>query len=187
MNYSRTVGGLFSGVGGIELGFERGGFEVLWANECDPKACETYRSIHNHRLIEDDIHNLKGEELPAPDVLTAGFPCQAFSIAGYRKGFSDKRGNLFYQIMRLVDELPEKPKVLFLENVKNFHTHDSGNTIKVVREEIEARGYSVMHQVLNTADYTDIPQNRERIFLVCFKDEKDWEFNPASSCSRVFD
>jgi len=130
-----TVGGLFSGVGGIELGFEKNGFEIIWSNEFDSKACETYRFNHKHHLIEDDIHNLKGDELQSIDILTGGFPCQAFSVAGYRKGFDDKRGNLFFQIMRIVDELSEKPKVLFLENVKNFYTHDGGNTFKTVYKE----------------------------------------------------
>ena len=185
-NNQYTVGGLFSGIGGIELGFEKLGYNISWANEFDSKACETYRFNHKHNLIEDDIHNLRGEELQSVGVLTGGYPCQAFSVAGNRKGFDDIRGNLFFQIMRLVDELSEKPKVLFLENVKNFYTHDGGNTFKTVYKEIEKRGYSVFHKVLNTADYTDIPQNRERIFIICFRNERDWKLNPDRVCSWKF-
>ena len=92
------VGGLFSGVGGIELGFQKVGFEILWANEIDKKACITYRANFNHLLYEEDIYNLNGKDLEAIDVLTGGFPCQAFSVAGYQKGFQDKRGNLFFEM-----------------------------------------------------------------------------------------
>jgi DNA (cytosine-5)-methyltransferase 1 len=173
-----TVGGLFSGVGGIELGFERTKkFKVLWANEIDKYACKTYRANHNHKLYEKSIYELKATELDPVDILTGGFPCQAFSIAGYRKGFQDERGELFFEIMRLVDEFEElghKPKVLFLENVKNFKTHDNGKTIKVVEKEIRKRGYSFFDEVINTSEVTDIPQNRERTFMVCFKDENRW-------------
>ena len=89
------VGGLFSGVGGIELGFEKAGYEIAWANEIDPRACITYRHNHKHKLYEKDIHLLRGSDLESVDILTGGFPCQAFSVAGYRKGFDDDRGNLF--------------------------------------------------------------------------------------------
>ncbi len=173
-----TVGGLFSGVGGIELGFERTGkFKVLWANEIDKYACETYRANHKHRLYEKSIYDLKAGETKPVDILTGGFPCQAFSIAGYRKGFKDERGELFFEIMRLIDEMEEqgdKPKVLFLENVKNFRTHDNGKTIKIVEKEIRKRGYSFFVEVINTSQVTDIPQNRERTFMVCFRDENRW-------------
>jgi|TARA_B100001971_G_scaffold211694_1_gene239980 DNA (cytosine-5)-methyltransferase 1 len=187
MKIKYTVGGLFSGVGGIELGFERNGFEVLWANEYDKESCKTYRSNFNHKLIEQDIHTLEGGNLPPVDIITAGFPCQAFSVAGYREGFRDPRGNLFFEIMRLVDELPKKPKVLFLENVKNFYTHDGGNTYKVVHRTLENFGYSVFTEILNTADYTNIPQNRERTFIICFKDEVNWTLNDKCECSWTFD
>jgi len=182
-----TVGGFFSGVGGIELGFEKAGYKISWSNEYDKNACITYRANFSHKLIEEDIHNIEGESLPAVDIITAGFPCQAFSVAGYREGFRDPRGNLFFEIMRVVDEMQEKPKVLFLENVKNFYTHDGGNTYKVVRRTLEDFGYSVFTEILNTADYTDIPQNRERTFIICFKDEVDWTLNDKCECSWQFD
>ena len=129
-NKKFTVGGLFSGVGGIELGFERAGFDIKWANEIDENACKTYRLNHpNHNLIEKNIYEIKpNNELESVDVLVGGFPCQAFSITGYRKGFKDPRGNLFYEIARFIDELKTKPKVLLLENVKNLSGHDKGKT-----------------------------------------------------------
>ena len=170
-----TVGGLFSGVGGIELGFEKSGFEIAWANEIDKHSCKTYRENFSHTLYEGDIKLLNGKDLQPVDVLCGGFPCQAFSIAGYRKGFEDDRGNIFFEIIRLVNELETMPKVLFLENVKNFKTHDKGNTFKTVLQIINDLGYSVFHDVLNTCDYTSIPQNRERTFLICFRDEYGWE------------
>jgi len=171
------VGGLFSGVGGIELGFEDSGFEIAWANEIDKHSCQTYRENFSHTLYEGDIKLLKGKDLQPVDVLCGGFPCQAFSIAGYRKGFEDDRGNIFFEIIRLVNELETMPKVLFLENVKNFKTHDKGNTFNTVLQIINDLGYSVFHDVLNTCDYTSIPQNRERTFLICFRDEYNWELS----------
>lgn len=173
------VGGLFSGVGGIELGFERTGkFKILWSNEIDKYAWETFEKNHNHRLIKKSIYDLKASELEPVDVLTGGFPCQAFSIAGYRKGFKDERGELFFEIMRIIDEFEKigdefKPKALLLENVKNFKTHDSGRTISTVESEIRSRGYSFFVEIINTSEVTDIPQNRERTFMVCFKDENE--------------
>ena len=182
------VGGLFSGVGGIELGFELAGdYEISWANELDKNACVTYRANFNHRLYEKDIHKLSGKELKSVDVLVGGFPCQAFSVAGYRKGFSDPRGNLFFEIARLIEELSEKPKALLLENVKNFFTHDGGNTFKVVQNTLGELGYSVFPHILNTSQLTDIPQNRERTFIICFRDESGWNFFPEGTCSSLFE
>lgn len=163
-----TVGGLFSGVGGIELGFMNNGFEVLWSNDIDEASAVTFRKNFNHKHILQDIHTLKGKDLDPVDVLVGGFPCQAFSIAGYRKGFDDDRGNLFFEIIRLVNELKERPKVLFLENVKNFYTHDKGHTFKVVLDTLEKNGYYVFSEVLNTSAITKVPQNRERTFMICF-------------------
>ena len=180
------VGGLFSGVGGIEQGFINAGFKVSWANEIDKHACITYRANHSHKLYEENIFNLNASKLEPIDILTGGFPCQPFSIAGLRKGFDDKRGNLFYQIMRLVDEMKSKPQVIFLENVKNFHTHDNGNTFKTVIKEMNNRGYSTFTKVLNTAEYTVIPHNRERIFIIGFKDELDWQSSNKVTCSSTF-
>ena len=112
------------------------------------------------------------------NVLVAGFPCQAFSIAGHRKGFKDERGVVFFRILDFLDFLDKKshyPEALLLENVKNFKTHNNKNTYLTVKEKLEKRGYSVYTKVLNTCDYTPIPQNRERTFIVCFHGEKKWK------------
>ena len=123
----------FSAIDGIEEGFEKAGFEISWANEIDSYACKTYRLNHpNHHLIEEDMHKLNPKKLKPVDVLVGGFPCQAFSVAGYRKGFKDPRGNLFYEIARFIDELKAKPKALMLENVKNLSGHDNGRTKKAI-------------------------------------------------------
>ncbi len=174
-NKKFTVGGLFSGVGGIELAFERAGFEISWANEFDKYACKTYRLNHpNHNLIEEDIYKLDPKKMKSVDILVGGFPCQAFSVAGYRKGFKDPRGNLFYEIARFIDELKVKPKALMLENVKNLSGHDKGNTRKAIEKILIDFGYSVHWQVYNTYKYSDVPQNRERTIICCFKNKKSY-------------
>ena len=106
------VASLFAGVGGIDLAFQNAGFQIEWANEIDNKACETYSKNFKHKIICDDIKNLKTENLSKIDILTGGFPCQAFSIAGHQKGFSDQRGSLVFELLRIVKDL--EPRVLFL-------------------------------------------------------------------------
>lgn len=164
------VGSLYAGVGGICLGFIRSGFELSWANEFDKNACITYRSNFKHKLYEGDVMKLNISELEKIDVLAGGFPCQPFSVAGYRKGFDDNRGNHFFRMLDFVDEM--RPKVLFFENVKNLVGHDKGNTFKVIKREIESRNYSFHAKVLNTKDYGNIPHNRERIFIISFDNDQ---------------
>jgi DNA (cytosine-5)-methyltransferase 1 len=185
-NKKYTIGGLFSGVGGIEQGFINKGFDVSWSNDIDEPSSKTFKLNFHHKHILQDIHLLKGKNLEPVDVLVGGFPCQAFSIAGYRKGFQDQRGNLFFEIARLIDELKFKPKALLLENVKNFYTHDNGNTYKVVRRTLEELGYSVFTDILNTSVITRIPQNRERTFIICFLEGKDALLDPKNKMSNKF-
>jgi DNA (cytosine-5)-methyltransferase 1 len=166
MKKKYTVGSLYAGVGGICLGFKKAGFVIDWANEYDKNACITYRENFKHTLIEGDIMDIDIKALNKIDILAGGFPCQPFSVAGYRKGFDDNRGNHFFRMLDFVDEM--RPKVLFFENVKNLVGHDKGNTFKVIRKEIEKRNYSFASKVLNTKDYGNIPHNRERIFIVAF-------------------
>jgi len=166
MSNKFTVGSLYAGIGGICLGFKKSGFDLLWANEYDKNACITYKENFKHNLIEGDVLQLDVEGIPKIDVLTAGFPCQPFSVAGYRKGFDDNRGNHFFRILDFVDTM--RPKVVFLENVKNLVTHDHGNTMKVIEKSLRDRNYSFQSKVLNTKDYGNIPHNRERIFIVAF-------------------
>lgn len=161
------VGSLYAGVGGICQGFINAGMQLEWANEFDKFACVTYRNNFDHTLYEGDIFDLEPENLAKIDILAGGFPCQPFSIAGYRKGFEDKRGNHFFRITQYAKVL--KPKVLLLENVKNLMSHDSGNTFKVIIETLEALNYSVYTRVLNSKSFGNIPQNRERIYIVAFE------------------
>lgn len=166
---------LFAGVGGIELGFkETGKFRIVYANEFDKNACKTYAENNPEtRLDSRDIHEVKTTEIPNSDLIMAGFPCQAFSIAGYRKGFEDERGDLFFEMLRIINA--KKPRVVFIENVKNLVTHDHGNTFKVIREALVENGYYIKWKVLNAKDYGNIPQNRERIYVVGFKNEYDYK------------
>lgn len=170
-----TVASLFAGIGGICSGFQNAGAELVWANEIDKYACETYRANFNHILYEDDIHNLTHKknirQLPKVDIITSGFPCQAFSIAGYRKGFEDHRGNLFFETAKIIDAI--KPRAFLLENVKNIVGHDDGNTFSVIKNIItNDLKYSFIPFILNSKDYGNVPQTRERIYIVGFKGEK---------------
>ena len=169
-----TVASLFAGVGGLDLGFEMTGkFKTVWANEFDVKAAQTYKSNFHNDLVVGDIRNIDVKKIPDFDVLLSGFPCQAFSIAGYQKGFEDDRGDLFFETLRIIKQ--KKPKTILLENVKNLVSHDNGNTFKVIREALETHGYYLKYQVLNAREYANIPQNRERIYIVGFKDKKAFE------------
>lgn len=175
MNGSLTkysVGSLFAGIGGICLGFKNAGFNVKWANEIDKYACETYRlNFPDHELHEEDIQKIKHpEQLGAVDVITSGFPCQAFSVAGYRQGFKDERGNLFFDTARFIESI--KPRAYLLENVKNLRSHDQGRTLQIIRSVlVDDLGYSFIPFVLNSKDYGNIPQSRERIYIVGFRKE----------------
>ncbi|UAL08371.1 MAG: DNA cytosine methyltransferase [Candidatus Methanogranum gryphiswaldense] len=169
-----AVGSMFAGIGGICRAFKDAGAEIVWANEIDHNACETYRkNFGSGYLVEGDIMKIDSAGIPKLDILTAGFPCQAFSIAGYRKGFKDPRGALFFEIVRLIDD--KEPRVVFIENVKNLVKHDNGNTFKNIRQCLEESGYIVDYRVFNTKDYGNLPQNRERVYIVAFRDRKDYD------------
>ena len=166
-NIKFKVGSLYAGVGGICLGFKQAGYEISWSNEWDKNACITYRNNFKHNLIEGDIWKINEKLLQKVDVIIAGFPCQSFSVAGYRKGFKDERGTHFFRIIDFIDY--HEPKAIFLENVKNLKGHDKGNTFKTIKKSLNKRGYVVYYKIINTKELTEIPQNRERIFIVCFK------------------
>jgi len=181
------VGGVFSGVGGIELGFsDKDKFRIAWGTDFDRHASKTYRKNFSHPFYEIDINELNGKDLEAVDVLVGGFPCQAFSVAGYQKGFEDKRGDVFFQIIRLINELPKKPKVLLLENVKNIYTHDKKKTFRIIQESLEQTGYCVFSKIMNTCEYTSVPQNRERTFIFCFLGGEDTFLDSSETKSTYF-
>lgn len=162
----------FAGVGGIDLGFkETEKVEVVYANEFDPHPAKTYNLNFTIDVDCRDIGVVEPEDVPAVDIMAGGFPCQAFSIAGHRQGFEDSkgRGMLFFELARLVKE--KKPQVVFLENVKNLVGHDKGNTFKTIIKTMENLGYHCKYKVLNAMEYGNMPQNRERIYIVAFRDE----------------
>ena len=168
---------LFAGVGGIDLGFlETDKCEIAYANEFDKYAVETYEKNFSTKVDCRDIHDVKVNEIPEFDIMVGGFPCTSFSVAGYRKGFEDDRtADLFFVMERIFEE--RKPRVIFLENVKNLVGHDKGNTFKTIIERLEDAGYKdkIKCQVLNACEYGNIPQNRERIYIVAFRDKEDFD------------
>lgn len=167
---------LFAGIGGIRTGFENvfnGGSDFVFASEFDKFAQNAYEANYGERPA-GDITEIDEKDIPNHDVLLAGFPCQPFSNAGLKKGFTDTRGTLFFDIDRIVRH--HKPKVVFLENVKGFKSHNKGNTFKVVKEVLEDAGYKVFAEVLN-AKHFGVPQNRERIYIIGFLDHSvDFKF-----------
>lgn len=169
----------FAGVGGIDKGFENTGFfETVYANEFDPYPARTFElNFPNIHVDVRSITEVHGNEIPDFDVMLAGFPCQAFSIAGYRQGFNDERGRglLFFELMRIIREKENKPRVLFLENVKNLQSHNNGETFAVIMQALRDEGYFPKAKVLNAKEYGNIPQNRERIYIVAFNNEADAE------------
>lgn len=170
----KTITSFFAGVGGIDIGFENEtNFKVIYANELDKFARRTYEANFNLKVDSRDIREINEHEVPMSNILLAGFPCQPFSVAGYRKGFEDERGGLFFDTLRMI--INSKPEVVFLENVKNMVNHDKGNTFKVIRESLEVNGYYLKWAVLNAKDYGNIPQNRERIYIVGFSSKKAFD------------
>ncbi len=162
---------LFAGIGGIRIGFEKAGFTTVFANDFEPKCADTYNlNFGTVPLTVKDMREIKTSELPSNiDFVLGGFPCQAFSIAGYRQGFNDEknRGNLFFDTAKIIQD--KKPMGFLLENVKNLRAHDNGRTFKIILETLDDLGYDVKSQVLNSMDYGNVPQNRERIYIVGFK------------------
>lgn len=162
-----NVVSLFSGIGGIDLAFQQAGFNIVWANEKDAAACKTYRcNFPSSILNECDIRKIDASRIPSGDVLVAGFPCQPFSTAGFQKGFRDPRGNLFFEIVRVINEI--HPEIILLENVENIVEHDNERTFLRIFTELSKCGYDVKYRVLQPYDYAGIPQRRKRIFIVAF-------------------
>jgi len=163
---------LFAGVGGIRMGFEKAGFETIFGNDFDAYCKITYDlNFKEVPLTVADIAKVKSSDLPNFDILLGGFPCQPFSIAGYRRGFLDTgRGDLFFEIVRILRD--KKPRAVFLENVKNLKSHDGGKTFKIISDALEDLGYHIKVKVLNSVEYGNVPQNRERVYIVGFKSKK---------------
>ncbi|WP_148132023.1 DNA cytosine methyltransferase, partial [Streptococcus sp. HMSC056D07] len=159
---------LFAGIGGFRLGMESAGHECVGFCEIDKFARKSYKAIHNTKgeIELHDITRVTDESIRgfgSVDVICGGFPCQAFSIAGNRRGFEDTRGTLFFEIARFASIL--RPKYLFLENVKGLLNHDGGATFETILGALDELGYNVEWQVLNSKDF-GVPQNRERVFII---------------------
>jgi len=165
---------LFAGIGGIRIGFEKAGFETVFANDFEKQCKTTYdTNFDTCKLVVEDITKIKSDDLPKFDFLLAGFPCQPFSVAGYRQGFKDKkgRGNLFFYIARIIEE--KQSMGFLLENVKNLKSHDNGRTFKVIEKTLKNLGYHIKSKILNSMEYGNVPQNRERIYIVGFKEKEN--------------
>lgn len=178
---------LFAGIGGFHFALHSLGFECVFASEIDPKARLTYQANFKNispklfeknkdgetKLFNIDITKISPKDIPDHDILCGGFPCQPFSIAGFRKGFEDVgRGDLIFNIVEIIRI--KQPRIIFLENVKNLYSHDKGETYKYIKELIEKQGYFVTEKVLNTVEYGNLPQNRERLYIIGFKNEQDY-------------
>lgn len=174
MSGELKMASLFAGVGGIDLGFEQTGhFQTVYANEFDDKATLTYSENFDNILEHKNVREVDTSTAPDADVILSGFPCQAFSIAGYRQGFEDEQnGDLFFETLRFITH--KRPRVALLENVKNLVGHDGGKTFRIILEALEQNGYKVKYKVLNAKEYGNVPQNRERIYVVAFREEEDY-------------
>ncbi|WP_159991901.1 DNA (cytosine-5-)-methyltransferase [Pelistega ratti] len=165
---------LFAGIGGFHQALGSFGAQCVFASEIDKYASQTYFENYGIKPF-GDITKINESDIPKHDILCGGFPCQAFSISGKQLGFSDTRGTLFFEIARIIKY--HSPKIIFLENVKNFAKHDSGNTLNIVLKTLDELGYNVFYKVLNASNFK-LPQNRERVYFVGFR--KDLNINNFS-------
>ncbi len=164
---------LFAGIGGIRKAFEKSGFEIVYGNEYDKYCCQTYRANYGE-IDERDITLVKSEEIPDFDILLAGFPCQPFSMAGAKKGFDDPRGNLFFQIERILKD--KRPKAFLLENVKHLISHKRGETFGIIKHILKEKlGYHIQYRIYNSKDF-GLPQSRERVYIVGLKEDLKFSF-----------
>jgi len=165
---------MFAGIGGICLAFQRVGAKIVWANEINHYVCQTYRhNFGDDYLVEGDIRSIDPAGIPGVDVLTAGFPCQPFSIMGRQEGFADLRGTMYFEILRVIDA--KHPKVVLLENVKNLTKHDNGRTIRTIIQTLADRKYCVRYAIMGPETHANIPQWRDRIFIAAFSDYEQWK------------
>lgn len=184
MAYNKTIKfiDLFAGIGGFRYALESVGYKCVFSSEWDKFCQESYKNNFSESPY-GDITKINEIDVPSHDILCAGFPCQPFSIAGSQNGFNDTRGTLFFDIVRIVKL--HKPKIIFLENVKNLKAHNGGATYKVIESNLNELEYNIYHQVLNAKDF-GLPQNRERIAIVCIrKDVDNGKFNFPKAINRI--
>lgn len=172
------VASLFCGCGGLDMGFVKAGYDIVWSNDFDKYALRTYNLNFKHHAVYGDINKIDINEIPEHDVLIGGFPCQPFSMMGKEKGFDDYRGTLFFRVTEIIRNQRDRghqPRIIVLENVRNLMTHDKGRTFAVIKQELEDLGYNVFPAKLNSADY-GVPQIRNRVFMVCLMDDIEYIF-----------
>lgn len=176
----RTID-LFAGIGGIRLGFEVWGCENVFTSEYDRDAQKMYAANFGE-IPAGDITQIKPEDIPDHDILLAGFPCQPFSVIGSRQGFTDTRGTLFFNIEEILKT--KQPYAFLLENVKQLYTHDRGRTLAVILDKLKTLGYFVHHTILNALDF-NLPQKRERIIIVGFRENIKFSFPQPQKLSKT--
>ena len=179
---------LFAGTGGFSMAFEKTSdrFKTVFANDIEPSSKKFFDlNVKSTKLTLGDINELVESDIPDCDIITAGFPCQPFSLAGKKKGFEDSRSNVFWKLLKILEV--KKPKAFLLENVKNLKTHNNGDTIKIVLKALEDIGYFVKYKVIDTSKISDIPQGRERIYIVGFLEPNKFIFpsNRIERCSDI--
>lgn len=162
---------LFAGTGAFTHAFEQTGkVQCVFSNDMVEWSKQIYDANYSDALTLKNLHDIPVEEIPPHDILTGGFPCQPFSIAGKQEGFQDERSNVFWKILSIIDY--HHPSCVILENVKNLVSHDEGKTFETIKNSLQERNYHLCFKVLNTSDITGVPQHRERIYLVCMQSKK---------------
>lgn len=172
---------LFSGAGGLDLGFRMAGHEIVWANDLYDDAVETYRHNLGGHIVCGDISKIDAEEIPECDIVIGGFPCQGFSVANMKRCEADERNALYKQLIRVIEE--KKPKFFLAENVKGLTSFAKGKVFQMILSDFSSLGYKVSHRVLNAADY-GVPQTRQRVIIVGVRNDMDFEYmfpNPTNS------
>lgn len=172
MSRNLTVASLFCGAGGLDIGLEKSGFKVIWANDYEHDACETYKMWSKATVVEGDIKTIRSEEIPEVDVIAGGFPCQPFSLAGARK-LDDTRNQLYKEFVRVVAD--KKPKAFVGENVKGLLSMGDGEIFKCIQQEFSDKGYRLYVKLLNAKDF-EVPQDRQRVIIVGIRNDIKKEF-----------
>ena len=173
---------LFSGAGGLDLGFKMAGHEIIWANDLYEDAVETYKHNLGDHIICEDIAKIDIEKIPECDIIIGGFPCQGFSVANMKRHETDERNTLYKQLIRVIDA--KKPKFFLAENVKGITNLAKGKVFQMILSDFSTRGYKVSYRILNAADY-GVPQTRQRVIIVGVRNDVEFEYIfPAPTNSK---
>jgi len=162
-----TMIDLFAGTGAFSYAFNKYNIKCCFSNDLCDNSEKIFNINHNTKLLLSNLNNIKNKDIPEHNILCAGFPCQPFSIAGNQEGFKDERSNVFWKIINIIKF--HSPDIVILENVKNLQSHDNKKTFKIIYSKLKELNYHIKYSILNTCNITNIPQNRERIYIVCFK------------------